>query len=389
VEVLLGLRPARARIDLDRLASNYAAVAAYAKVPLLPVVKADAYGHGASAVARRLVREGATMLAVAFPEEGVELRAAGIQVPVIVMAGFAASQVGLLAQKRLTPIVSTPAQLAALLVSPERPPSAHVKVDTGMSRLGFTRDAFVDAALRLSDHGIDVDGVMTHLSSADESAETTALQLDRFDDAVDELRRRGLRPPLVHASNSPGLTARRGPHTVARPGILLYGLHPRPLGPDVHVRPVMTVSADISLVKDLPEGTSVSYGGRWMASRPSRIATVPLGYADGVPRSGAMSHGGAFRLKSGRAPVVGLVCMDLTLLDVTDHGSVRDGDEAVLFGDDPTAWDVADWAGTNAWQVLTGIGPRVPRVYVEGGQIVEVQTRFTSTETTKTQRTRG
>jgi alanine racemase len=135
----------------------------------------------------------------------------------------------------------------------------------------------------------------------------------------------------------------------------------------------MSVSADISLVKDVAAGTSVSYGGRFTAARPSRIATD----ADGVPRTLAMSERGGFGLRGGRAKVAGTVCMDLTMLDVTDDGAVREGDEAVLFGDDPTAWDVAGWAGTTAWQVLTAVGSRVPRVYVEGGQVVEVHTRYT------------
>jgi alanine racemase len=275
--------------------------------------------------------------------------------------------------------VSTPAQLAVLLASPERPSGVHVKVDTGMSRLGFAAEAFVEASLRLSDAGIEVEGVLTHLACADESTEVSARQLDRFDEAVAALGRRGLRPNLVHVASSAGLTARRPGHTLVRPGLLLYGLKTRPLGPDLAVRPVMTVSADISLVKEVPAGTPVSYGGRWVASRPSRIATVPLGYADGVPRSSAMAERGAFVVRGRRARVAGTVCMDLTMLDVTDDGAVREGDEAVLFGDEPTAWDVADWAGTNAWQVLTAIGPRVPRVYVEGGRILEVQTRFNTT----------
>jgi len=378
VEVLLSLRPARARVDLDRLAANYEAVAAFARVPLMPVVKADAYGHGAPAVARRLVRAGASRLAVALPEEGAALRDAGVTADVVVLAGFSAAQVALLARQRLTPIVSTRLQLEALLSAPRdaRPGVVHVKVDTGMSRLGFDEGAFADAAARLEGAGFDVEGAMTHLACPDESAEATERQLDRFDAALEALARRGLRPPLVHAANSAGLPFVRGTHTLARPGLLLYGLPTRPLGPDVAVRPVMTVSADLELVKDVAAGTAVSYGARWIASRPSRIATVPLGYADGVPRTDAMRTSGAFALPSGRAPVAGTVCMDLTMLDVTDLAAVREGDEAVLFGDGPTAWDVAERAGTNAWQALTAIGRRVPRVYVEGGRVVAVASGF-------------
>lgn len=380
MEELLSLRPARARIDLGRLAANYAATAAYARVPLLPVVKADAYGHGAVAVARRLERAGAARFAVAYPEEGAELRMAGVTVEVVVLAGFTAAQVPFLAEHRLTPVVSTAAQGAALLAAPRdaRPGVVHVKVDTGMSRLGFDDGAFADAALRLADAGFAVEGAMTHLACADESAEATERQLDRFDRAVEALGRRGIHPPLIHAANSAGLQFLRPTHTLARPGLLLYGLPTRPLGPDVAVRPVMTVSADVALVKDVPAGTAVSYGGRWTAARPSRIATVPLGYADGVPRTDAMRTAGVFALPSGLAPVAGTVCMDLTMLDVTDVTAVREGDEAVLFGDAPTAWDVAERAGTNAWQVLTAVGRRVPRVHVEGGRAVSIASPFDS-----------
>lgn len=378
MEELLSLRPARARIDLDRLADNYAAVAAFARVPLLPVVKADAYGHGAAAVARRLARAGATRFAVAYPEEGALLRASGVAGDVVVLAGFTAAQVALLAAHRLTPVVSTRIQADALAAAPRdaRPARVHVEVDTGMSRLGFHDAAFADAAVRLRDAGFEVEGAMTHFACADESADATERQLDRFDAAVAALVARGIHPPLVHAANSAGLAFLRDTHTLARPGLLLYGLPTRPLGPEIAVRPVMTVSADVALVKDVPAGTAVSYGGRWTAARLSRIATVPLGYADGVPRTDAMRTSGAFALASGPAPVAGTVCMDLTMLDVTDHGTVREGDEAVLFGDAPGAWDVAERAGTNAWQVLTAIGQRVPRVYVEGGLVVEVETRF-------------
>lgn len=372
MEELLSLRPARARVDLGRLADNYAALSAYARVPLMPVVKADAYGHGAAAVALRLQRAGATRFAVAYPEEGEALRAAGLDADVVVLAGFTTAHVRFLAWHRLTPVVSTPDQRDALLAAaPDaRPARVHVKVDTGMSRLGFDGAAFADAAVRLRDAGFEIEGAMTHLASADESADVTARQLDRFDAAVAALGARGIRPRLVHAANSAGLAFVRETHTLARPGLLLYGLPTRPLGPEVAVWPVMTVSADVALVKDVPAGTAVSYGGRFVAERPSRIATVPLGYADGVPRTDAMRTSGAFALPSGLAPVAGTVCMDLTMLDVTDLAGVREGDEAVLFGDAPTAWDVAERAGTNAWQALTAIGRRVPRVYVEGGRVV-------------------
>jgi alanine racemase len=379
-EVLRHLRPARARIDLDRLAANYGALQRLVPLPVMPVVKADAYGHGALPVARRLLAAGAPLLAVAYVEEAVALREEGFSVPIVVLAAFGPGQERMIRKHDLTPVVSTPRTLEAVLGPSRegrRPLSVHLKVDTGMSRLGFTTAAFVEAAQRLTEaKGIELEGVMTHLANADEDHEATARQLDRFDEAVAALHQRGIRPKYVHACNSAGLALYRPTHTLVRPGLLLYGLRPRPLSPEVDVRPVMTVSADIALIKDIPQGTRVSYGGRWVAPRPSRIGTVPIGYADGVPRTDAMRDDGQLVVRGRRVPVRGTVCMDLTMVDLTERLEVAEGDEAILVGDQPGAWEVADWAGTNAWDVVTRIGPRVPRVYVEDGRVIAVQSPF-------------
>jgi len=379
--LLAALRPARARLDLDRLAANYLAVAAAAARPVMPVVKADAYGHGAARVGRHLVGLGAPMLAVAYAEEGVVLRAAGVRAPIVVLAGFAAGQVRTLVQHDLTPVVSTPSTLEGALRAGElggRPWPVHLKVDTGMTRLGFTPSSVGDVAARLAESGrVAVEGLMTHLATADEDVEATRRQLDLFDEAAAELARRGIRPRWIHAANSAGLAYLRPTHTLVRPGLVLYGVRPRPLAPAIDVKPVMSVSADIELVKDVAVGTPVSYGGRWVAPRRSRIATIPFGYADGVPRTDGMRDRGELLVKGRRVPIAGTVCMDLVTVDLTDHPDAGEGDEAVLFGDDPPAWDVADRAGTNAWEVLTSVGSRVPRVYVEGGRVVGVESRFT------------
>jgi len=378
VTSLESLRAARARVDLDRLSANYAALTDYAPVPLMPVIKADAYGHGSAAIGRHLEALGAPMLAVAYVEEGVALRGAGVTIPIVILAGFTAAQVSICLDHELTPVVSTRAQVEWLLArTPGRRTPVHVKADTGMSRLGFASAEIVDVVGRLLDSGqVELDGLMTQLSSADEDDVATGRQLDLFDEVTDRLARRGVRPRWVHAANSAGLAHVRSSHTLARPGLLLYGLRPRPLSPPVEVRPIMTVEAVIALVKEVAVGTAVSYGGRFVARRPSRIATVPLGYADGVPRTTAMATAGRFSVKGAGAPVSGTVCMDLTMIDVTDQPDVQEGDQAVLFGDEPTAWDVAEWAGTNAWDILTRVGSRVPRVYVAGGQIVAVASHF-------------
>jgi alanine racemase len=334
-------------------------------------------------VARRLLAAGAPLLAVAYVEEAVALREEGISVPMVVLAAYGPGQERVLRQHDLTPVVSTPRTLEGVLTPSregKRPLKVHLKIDTGMSRLGFDREAFLAAAQRLVQaSGVELEGVMTHLASADEDRDVTARQLDRFDDAVAALATRGIRPRYVHAGNSAGLAQRRETHTLVRPGLLVYGIRPRPLSPEVDVRPVMTVSADIALIKTIPEGTPVSYGGRWVAPRPSRIGTVPVGYADGVPRTEAMRDQGALVVRGGRVPVRGTVCMDLTMVDLTERPEVAEGDEAVLVGDDPDAWQVAEWAGTNAWEVVTRIGPRVPRVYLEGGRVTGVQSPFVRT----------
>ena len=230
--LLSRLRPARARIDLDRLAANYHAIAAHARRPVMPVVKADAYGHGAAHVARRLVVEGAPLLAVAYPEEGAALRAAGVKLPIVVLAGFAPGQEAAVIEHDLTPVVSTPEtlDLALAAATPRRRLAVHLKVDTGMGRLGFAAEQLADAAASLAGSGrVELAGLMTHLACADEDAAFTEKQLDRFDDA----RRRSwpraaCSRGYVHAANSAGLAFLRPTHTLVRPGLLLYGVRPRP-----------------------------------------------------------------------------------------------------------------------------------------------------------------
>ncbi len=356
---------AEARVDLGRLRRNYRAVAAVAARPVMPVVKADAYGHGAARIARELEALGAPMLAVAYPEEGVLLRRAGVRIPILVIAGCRPGEASLFVAEQLTPAVSSPATLdGAVLAARLRPGLAvHLKVDTGMSRLGFPAEAATHVADRLAEVGIELDGLMTHLACADEDAAATAAQLDRFDRVLSDLAGRGHRPRWVHAANSAGLACLRPSHTLVRPGLLLYGLRPRPHGPAIEVEPVMTLATRVALVHAVTAGTPVSYGGRWVAERASRIATLSIGYADGVPRTDLMAETGYVTIRGQRAKLAGTVCMDFVMADVTELTEAGAGDEAIVFGDAPSAWDLASRAGTNARQILTGIGPRVPRVY--------------------------
>jgi alanine racemase len=359
----LNLRP-EARVDLARLADNYRAVASHAGRPVIAVVKAAAYGHGAAPVARALEAAGAAMLAVASAEEGQALRVAGVRSPILVFGGSPLGQERLIVERALTPVVSGALGCeGALAAGRLAPVSVHVEVDTGMARLGFGPDQAVAVARRLAEAGVTIEGVMTQLSSADEDKGETERQLDRFDAVLADLARHGIQPSFAHAANSAGLAFQRPTHTAVRPGLLLYGLRTRPLGPNLEVRPVMSVTAPVLQVREIAAGTRVSYGGRWRASRPSRVAAIGFGYADGLPRTATASTRGFVLLHGRRAPIAGNVCMDLTVVDVTDIPVVVEGDEAIVLGESPTAWDLGDWAGTNAWQVLTAIGPRVIRTY--------------------------
>lgn len=365
-----GTRPTHARVDLGALRENYQLAAARAQGrQVIAVIKADAYGHGAVEVGRALDQAGAAMLAVAYLEEGVALRAAGLRAPILVFAGCLPGDAGAFLEHALTPVVAGPETLEAALTAAGQdrgPWRVHLEVDTGMARLGFAPKDAVAAAERLAGAGLVVEGVMTHLAAADDAPAVTGLQLDRFDNVLADLAGHGLRPSYAHAANSAGLLHLRPTHSAVRPGLLLYGVHPRPLGPSLEVEPVMRVTARVLQVRGLGTGSPVSYGGRWRARRPSRVATLAFGYADGLPRTEAASEHGFVTLRGARAPIVGTVCMDFTIVDVTDIPSAAEGDEAVVLGESPSAWDLASWAGTNAWQVFTGIGARVVRRYVSG-----------------------
>lgn len=374
-EPLSSRHPATAWVNLDRIRDNFSVLRNHAGGrAVIPVLKANAYGHGAVAVARALDSMGAAMFAVAYVDEAVTLRRAGIVTPILVLTGFVPGQLDEVVAFRLTPVVSTPEQTGALRAfssTLDRPLCVHLKVDTGMSRLGFSTGEIEQVAHRLENAGaVRIEGLMTHLASADEDRVETERQLDEFETSVRRLQTLGLRPRFIHAANSAGMSFVRDSHTAVRPGLLLYGLRPRPQSPDLDVRPAMEFRARVALVKTIAPGTKVSYGGRFVATAGSRIATLNAGYADGMPRTDAMRRHGFLRHGKATLKVAGTVCMDLTMLDATGAPDLVAGDEVTIFGDAPSVWDIALWAGTNAWQALTGVGPRVPRRYLLAGKTV-------------------
>jgi alanine racemase len=369
-----------AEVDLDAVRANVARLdAASGGAAVMAVVKADGYGHGMIPTAHAAIAGGATWLGVAFGEEALALRAAGIDVPILAWLLSAADDFEPLVRAGVDVSVSAPWALDLAVAAAERagrPAHVHLKVDTGLGRAGATRadwpDLVIAAAKAVAEGTVDVTGVWSHLAYADAPAHPTiAAQVAAYDDALEVADRGGLRPQVRHLANSAATLALPSTHyDVVRPGIAVYGLSP---GPEVGtasglgLRPAMTLRADVALVKRVPAGQGVSYGHRYTTARETTLALVPLGYADGVPRHatnvGPLSIGGR------RYVVSGTVCMDQFVGDVGDD-VVEVGDDAVLFGPgdagEPTADDWAAAVRTINYEIVTRIGSRVPRRYVGG-----------------------
>ncbi|MEK6282839.1 MAG: alanine racemase [Acidobacteriota bacterium] len=378
---LAGHRPTWAEIDLGSLATNFHLVKDRIgpDVNVMAVVKANAYGHGAVECARRLEREGADWFGVALPEEGVELRNAGIRKPILCLAGFWKGQAEACIQNKLTPAVYRLDTIEAIdRAARERGEVAdvHVKVDTGMGRLGVRFDEvaeFVAALKRFAN--VRVDGLMTHFAAADEPrcGPLTTEQLQRFDNVAGAFRAHGFQPTYQHLANSAAIFGQpnafaKGKANMVRPGGVLYGLWRDILDPshrDEKFHPVMSLHSQISLLKWVPAGETVGYGCTFETSSKTLVATVPVGYDDGYMR--ALSNRGHAIIRGVFATVIGRISMDLTIIDVTNVPGVQIDDEVVLMGHSGnlavTAEDLAKTAGTLSYEVTCGVGGRVPRVY--------------------------
>ncbi len=366
-------RPTWLQIDLDAIAHNIRRLRAIAGVPLMATLKADAYGHGALRVARTALASGASALAVATLGEARALRAAGIGAPILIFGYSPPWQAREAISLDVTCTIfdyDSASALADAAAALERTTKVHIKVDTGMARLGLAPEQVGPFLHRLRAHQaerseLEVEGLYTHFASA-ESADTrfARTQLGRFEQLLAELTAAGLRPPLVHAANSAALL--RFPAArfdLVRPGIACYGLRPSaetPLPPDF--RPALTFHTEIAQVKAVPAGTPISYGGAYVTNRPALIATIPVGYADGFRRTPPWRE---VLVRGQRAAVVGRICMDYAMIHVTNIAHVRRGDPVVLIGaqgdEAITADEVAEWLGTIAYEVVTTILPRVPR----------------------------
>jgi alanine racemase len=382
------VRPTRAEINLAALRHNLHVIRRHAaRAKVWAVLKADGYGHGAPAVARTLERAGADGFCVALLEEGVELREAGILAPILVMGGYYGGSYEELLARKLVPVVYDLGQVEgfARLVRAgvvPGPIEVHLKVDTGMARLGVTMGELGAVGEKLAaTEEVRVVGLMTHLACADALGdEETNEQMVLFDEATAQLAKRGVRVEVRHAANTAALLRDRARLDAVRPGIAVFGVAPRlvrgddaegraPLSLDLH--PVMRVRSEVVALREVEPGTGVGYGHLWRAKRTSKIATLAMGYADGLSRG--LSNKGEVLVRGKRAPIVGAMSMDMCMIDVTDVPGASVRDEVVVFGpqDGPlgkdciTADEVADHSGTIAWEVLTSISRRVPRFYRE------------------------
>lgn len=370
-------RPTQASVDLEALRANLEAVqrlAGFARV--LAVVKADAYGHGAVSASRTFVAAGAWGLAVSLVEEGLELRAAGIDAPIVVLGGVYPGLEELVVQHRLSPVVWEVEHIRRLAAAVKRtagpPVPVHLKIDTGMSRLGLLPtelSAWLDVLSAEAGESLPLEGVMTHFACADVEGDTfTAEQVARFEACLSLLRERSVEPGLRHACNSAGIvTAPRAHLDMVRPGLALYGVSPAAHLQFPGIRPSMTMESRIAGIRRLEAGAGVSYGHRTVLEAPAVLGIVPVGYEDGYMRS--MSGSAQVIVAGRRCRVMGNVTMDTTMVDLTDlyrEGTeVNVGAPVTLLGcqgsERVTAAEWAEWAGVIPWEVLCGISKRVPR----------------------------
>ena len=365
-----------AEVSLGRLCANFRAIRALVgpKIQILAVLKADAYGHGATEVAQALAEEGAGWFGVTCASEATPLRRAGLTQPILLFSGFWPGEEELLFEQRLTPTVFAEPHLRLLDASARKRGvrlPVHLKVDTGMTRLGIAASELAPflELLRTCTH-LQLEGLYTHLASAEEpSLEQTRQQLELFGRVRQQVEQAGFHPPCIHLANSTALA--RCPEswgTMVRPGLALYGY--QLCESALRVEPVLSLKSRVLSLRWVPEGTALGYGASYVTPTRARIATVGAGYADGVNR--ALSNRGRALLRGLPrgcfAPVVGRVSMDFALLDVTAIPNVEVGDEVVFIGCQGaariTATEIAECAGTIPYEILCNIGPRVPHVYL-------------------------
>ena len=368
------VRPTLVQVDLQRLRENFLAIKKFvAPTKMMPILKANAYGHGLVRTAQWMQEIGADYLGVAVLEEGILLRESGVTLPILVLGGVLGNQIPHFFNHDLSITASSIAKLEAIEAAAKEmgvTARVHLKIDTGMERIGvhyYNAEAFIKASTTCAH--VLVEGIYTHFANADVFDMTHArLQLQRFQDVLSIYEKQSLpRPPLVHAANSGAiLQLPEANFDIVRPGIMLFGVYPSSeIKRTVAVKPALSWKSRVVYFKVITPGHPVGYGSQWQTERNTRAVTVPVGYGDGYFRS--MSHKAQVLIHGVRYPVVGLISMDQIVADIGEN-SAYNGDEVVLVGESNglciTVEELADWAGTIAYEVLTNINTRVPRIYV-------------------------
>ena len=379
------LRPAWAEVNLDNLADNMKEIRRVSKSKdIIAVVKADAYGHGAIDAAQVFLKNGATRLAVAVISEAAELRESGINCPIMILGFTSPYLIDDLLKYDIEQTVYSyeyACEISKAAVKQDKTAKIHIALDTGMGRIGFRpEEKSADEVYKISKlHNIVIEGLFSHFSSADEEDKSyTYMQIEKFNRFYNELLKRGIKINVRHIANSAAIIDMPEVHFDAvRPGIILYGYYPsKDVSRDIiNLKPAMSLKANVVHVKKIPSGECIGYGRKFKTVRESTIATLPIGYADGYTR---LLFNKAKVIINGKfAPVVGRICMDQCMVDVTEAGDVKTGDEAILMGSDKSlkfdADDMANLLGTISYEVLCMIGKRVPRVYIKDGKIIKVR----------------
>ncbi|MFQ5867159.1 MAG: alanine racemase [bacterium] len=369
------LRPTWAEIDLGAFRHNFREIKRKFRkgVSSLPVVKADGYGHGMEEIARASLSCGAKLLGVANIEEGIFLRKRGITAPILILGSvYPLSNFSYILRYNLSPTICSleaSEELSKIAKRRRRKVRVHIKVDTGMGRIGISAQNAVSLVKRVVQlPGVLVEGIFTHLAAADSDYEFTMEQIRKFQSVTDGLKRDNISIKYIHAANSTAILAYPDAHfNLVRPGISLYGLVPfEGAEREIDLKPVMQLKTRIVFIKRVKKGTSISYGRTWKAKRESIIGTLPIGYADGYSR--LLSNRGEVLICGSRVPIVGRVCMDMCMVDVTPPPDVKVGEEVVLIGSQGkeriTADEIAKLTGTITYEVVCGISKRVPRIYL-------------------------
>lgn len=375
-----------AEVDLDAIAHNMREIRRITdkNAQIMAVVKADAYGHGFLETAKTLLENGADRLAVAVLQEGKQLRSRGVDVPILILGASAPEDADDLINFDITPNVFDLEFAKALSYAAEKKEKVtkvHIKVDTGMSRIGFVADdgdnkEIVNEILKVARLPyIEIEGIFSHFATSDETdGAYTRLQFKRFMSVVNALEERGLKIPIKHICNSAGIMMYPEMHLdMVRPGVILYGMYPSNEVDKsrLDLIPAMTLKSRITLVKKVGAGRGVSYGKEYITDKPTKIATVPIGYADGYLRKTAKE--GRMLVHGVKVPIIGRICMDQCMIDVTNVHNIDKGDEVIIFGrEGVTIDDLAGWLDTINYEIACVIGKRIPRIYTRNGKAVKV-----------------